>query len=328
MLNARAYLSAIMQFQPVLAAMLTFVTFTATGGTLTPQIVFPSLALFNVLRLPLMFLPMVLTQVADASISLGRLQEVLLAPELQERTAVRADYKTEPYYPPGSSTPIDDGDDWAIRIRNASFEWEAPRKPDPPKIKSSFVARFSSTFKKKGGNPTGKTGGFGMGTMAGARDTITKKAIQGAMLDGTARNVTAASGSNAAATDQTDDSAIGTPLKLQLRNVNFVAPKGSLTCVVGPVGSGKSSLLSAMVGEMRRLEGIMQVRGDVAYCPQSPWVLNANVRDNILFGKTWDPAKYYDAIRCCAMERDLEILADADFTEIVGFIFLGDWVCG
>jgi ABC-type multidrug transport system fused ATPase/permease subunit len=241
MLNARAYLSAIMQVQPVFAAILTFVVFGAVGGTLTPQIVFPSLALFNVIRLPLMFLPMVLTQAADASISLSRIQAVLLAPELQERTTVDTSYRTEPYYPPSTSSTgnvselILDGDNWAIRIRDASFEWEAPPKTEEKQVKpkSSFVARFSSTFKKKDMGPPASKTGFGMSTMAGAKDTVTKKNVQGAMMDGTVRNMPVPIVPDVEATSPVVP-------KVQLRNVTFIAPRGSLTCVVGPVGSGKS----------------------------------------------------------------------------------------
>ncbi|KAI9002587.1 hypothetical protein DFJ74DRAFT_696267 [Hyaloraphidium curvatum] len=333
-LTARAYLNALMQWQPVLAAVMTFVVFSAVGGSLTPQIVFPSLALFNVIRLPLMFLPMVLTQAADASISIARLEALLLAPELQERHTVPEDYKTEPYNPPASAVnagsqtlgaavaeepaPINDGDGWAIRIRDASFEWETPPKVELAKSKSSLANRLAGTLKRRGPAPAsaksgGQPNGVGLATFAGANDTITKRAVQGAMMDGTVRAIPKSNLPKDALEPQPGSPS---PAKMQLRDVNLVVPKNALVCVVGPVGSGKSSLLSAIVGEMKRVDGLVQVKGDVAYCPQTPFVLNSSVRDNILMGTDWNAPRYYNTIRACAMERDLEILPDGDHTEV------------
>ena len=61
-----------------------------------------------------------------------------------------------------------------------------------------------------------------------------------------------------------------------------------ITIIVGPVGSGKSSLLQGMIGEMRRTAGTVRFKGSVAYCPQSAWIQNATVRDNITFGRPFD----------------------------------------
>lgn len=58
----------------------------------------------------------------------------------------------------------------------------------------------------------------------------------------------------------------------QVKDVNLTIPRGSLTAIVGPVGSGKSSLLQGLIGEMRRIEGSVSFGGSVAYCPQSAWI--------------------------------------------------------
>ena len=76
---------------------------------------------------------------------------------------------------------------------------------------------------------------------------------------------------------------------------------GETLAVCGTVGSGKSSLLAALLGQMPALgAGSVMVAGRVAYVPQSAWIQNASLRDNILFGRPFDPAAYRTALRTCA----------------------------
>ncbi|KAI6023743.1 P-loop containing nucleoside triphosphate hydrolase protein [Pisolithus microcarpus] len=70
-----------------------------------------------------------------------------------------------------------------------------------------------------------------------------------------------------------------------LRNVNIAIRRGSLTAIVGHVGSGKSSLLSAIIGEMMRVSGEVNCNGTIAYCAQQPWIQTTTIQDNILFGR-------------------------------------------
>uniref|UniRef100_A0A8C4NUZ9 ABC-type glutathione-S-conjugate transporter n=1 Tax=Dicentrarchus labrax TaxID=13489 RepID=A0A8C4NUZ9_DICLA len=101
-----------------------------------------------------------------------------------------------------------------------------------------------------------------------------------------------------------------------LKRINIHVPRGSLVAVVGHVGSGKSSLLSAMLGETEKRTGRVSVKGSVAYVPQQAWIQNATVQDNIIFGrekmKTW----YHRVLEACALLPDLDILPAGDATEI------------
>uniref|UniRef100_A0A669EP13 ABC-type glutathione-S-conjugate transporter n=1 Tax=Oreochromis niloticus TaxID=8128 RepID=A0A669EP13_ORENI len=101
-----------------------------------------------------------------------------------------------------------------------------------------------------------------------------------------------------------------------LKRISVSVPRGSLVAVVGPVGSGKSSLLSAMLGETEKRSGQVTVKGSVAYVPQQAWIQNATVQDNIIFGreklKTW----YHRVLEACALLPDLDILPAGDATEI------------
>lgn len=101
-----------------------------------------------------------------------------------------------------------------------------------------------------------------------------------------------------------------------LNDINFSAHKGELSCIVGRVGSGKSSMLGTLLGDLYKLRGEVVVRGATAYVAQSPWVMNASVRDNILFSHRWDPEFYERTIKACALTEDFASLPDGDKTEV------------
>lgn len=101
-----------------------------------------------------------------------------------------------------------------------------------------------------------------------------------------------------------------------LRGVDLSLAGPSLLSVVGRVGSGKSSLLSALLGEMVKHEGEVRVIGRVAYAPQQAWIMNATLRENITFGNPFDPSWYQTTIRACALTQDIAMLPAGDSTEV------------
>uniref|UniRef100_A0A8K9WWA5 ABC-type glutathione-S-conjugate transporter n=1 Tax=Oncorhynchus mykiss TaxID=8022 RepID=A0A8K9WWA5_ONCMY len=101
-----------------------------------------------------------------------------------------------------------------------------------------------------------------------------------------------------------------------LIRINVRVKKGSLVAVVGHVGSGKSSLLSAMLGETEKRSGHVSVKGSVAYVPQQAWIQNATLKDNIVFGQERKESWYHRVVEACALLPDLEILPAGDGTEI------------
>ncbi|XP_077442262.1 multidrug resistance-associated protein 1-like isoform X2 [Vanacampus margaritifer] len=101
-----------------------------------------------------------------------------------------------------------------------------------------------------------------------------------------------------------------------LQGINLKVRSGALVAVVGHVGSGKSSLLSAILGETARRRGSVSVRGSVAYVPQQAWIQNATVEENILFGLERKESWYHRVLEACAMLPDLEVLPAGDATEI------------
>lgn len=101
-----------------------------------------------------------------------------------------------------------------------------------------------------------------------------------------------------------------------LTNISLSAGKKKLVAVVGQVGSGKSSLLSAILGDMEKVKGSVNTNGRVAYVPQQAWVQNETVKQNILFANDYNEIYYKRVLESCALEQDLKVLAAGDLTEI------------
>ncbi|KAL3053062.1 hypothetical protein OYC64_005566 [Pagothenia borchgrevinki] len=221
-LKKAAYLGAVSTFTwicaPFLVALSTFTVYVLIDehNVLDAQKAFVSLALFNILRFPLNMLPMVISSMVQASVSLKRLRVFLSHEELQEDSVEHKAVAGSPY---------------SISIVDGVFSWS---RAEPPTLK----------------------------------------------------------------------------------RLNVYIPDGSLVAVVGHVGSGKSSLLSALLGEMDKLEGAVAVKGSVAYVPQQAWIQNSTLKDNIMFGQERREAWYQRVVEACALEPDLEILPAGDETEI------------
>lgn len=120
----------------------------------------------------------------------------------------------------------------------------------------------------------------------------------------------------------------------RLINMNVSFHVGKLNIIAGPTGSGKTSLLMALLGEMKLLEGSVYLPGgtanraelpvdpqtglieSVAYCAQEAWLVNATVKENIVFCSPFDERRYKAVIKACALERDLSILDAGDQTMV------------
>ncbi|KAJ2081996.1 hypothetical protein H4R24_001912 [Coemansia sp. RSA 988] len=101
-----------------------------------------------------------------------------------------------------------------------------------------------------------------------------------------------------------------------LEDINIQCKRNELVAVIGKVGCGKSSLVSAILGDMIKCTGNVSVYGTVAYVPQQAWILNATLRDNILFGSHYDEEFYNRVIDACALQQDMDVLPSGDMTEI------------
>ncbi|XP_021818604.1 ABC transporter C family member 10-like [Prunus avium] len=104
--------------------------------------------------------------------------------------------------------------------------------------------------------------------------------------------------------------------KATLRNINLVVKPGEKVAICGEVGSGKSTLLAAILGEVPRINGIVQVYGKIAYVAQSAWIQTGTIQENILFGSVMDHVRYQETLEKCSLLKDLEMLPFHDLTQI------------
>jgi ABC-type multidrug transport system fused ATPase/permease subunit len=112
-------------------------------------------------------------------------------------------------------------------------------------------------------------------------------------------------------------------------NVHFKV--GQVNVIIGPTGSGKTSMLMALLGEMSLVDGSVYLPGgkcredlkadpetglteSVAYCAQQAWLVNGTIKENIVFASPWDARRYKNVIVACSLQRDLEILDSGDQT--------------
>jgi ABC-type multidrug transport system fused ATPase/permease subunit len=165
-----------------------------------------------------------------------------------------------------------------------------------------------------GGGPTGNRKGRGLGGAGGGGGHGDGKG------DGSDETDNGGGGDSASANDSgSSGDGSGSPSPIAVSGVTFSLYPGDLLMVVGAVGSGKSSLLSGVLGEAILVSGVVDASGAgdrVAYCAQNAWVQNMSVRDNILFGKEMDREWYTRVLAGCALVSDLAVLPHGDETII------------
>ena len=104
-----------------------------------------------------------------------------------------------------------------------------------------------------------------------------------------------------------------------LKNINFTVKEGQFVCIIGEVGSGKSSLVQALLNNMIVLnhdESNIVLNGSISYVPQEAWIQNNTVRNNILFYLPFDSERYHKILDICELNPDLDALIGGDMTEI------------
>ncbi|KAJ1929039.1 hypothetical protein IWQ60_001535 [Tieghemiomyces parasiticus] len=281
---------------PSFATIGSFIVYAALGNRLESGIVFASLALFNVLRTPFMLLPQLVAFYMDATVSLTRISQFLQAEEISTDHLLTGK-----------------GPD-AVVVSGASFAWEVtsddPVGPPPlgPPRGTVDPAKFTSLPRSL------YTRILGKGRKSSDNDDDEHDAEKSAETGAPQIELTLTMDDNDMGNyegklDLADD-------RPCLHRLHFSIPPGQLVGIVGTVGSGKSSLLSAMVGELRCLAGTITISGSLAYCSQSAWIQNATLRDNVLFGRPYDRERYRRVLRACALVHDLDSLPHGDHTEI------------
>ncbi|KAJ2903978.1 hypothetical protein MKZ38_009033 [Zalerion maritima] len=174
----------------------------------------------------------------------------------------------------------------AIELHDASFTWEK-----------------TQALKNLGASVEGqKTKGAGSPANKEPKPT-----------EGSASRPISAEGQSSNGSTLVDDSEA---VPFHISELNIAISRNELVAVIGSVGSGKSSLLAAMAGDMRKTAGEVVLGASRALCPQYAWIQNTTVRNNILFGKDMNRTWYKDVIEACALKQDMDMLPAGDMTEI------------
>ncbi|XP_048193580.1 cystic fibrosis transmembrane conductance regulator [Perognathus longimembris pacificus] len=104
-------------------------------------------------------------------------------------------------------------------------------------------------------------------------------------------------------------SLLGTPV---LKNINFKIEKGQLLAVAGSTGAGKTSLLMMILGELEPSEGKIKHSGRISFCSQFSWIMPGTIKENIIFGVSYDEYRYRSVIKACQLEEDISKFAEKD----------------
>ncbi|XP_068622328.1 probable multidrug resistance-associated protein lethal(2)03659 [Battus philenor] len=253
----RAVMISCVKLNTKVAIFLSIISFLSFKNELTASKVFVIFSYYDILKYTLVdFLPLAITFTLEAYVSVKRMQEFLLLPEVDNQDNVNL-----------------------INIEE-----------------SKNVTQSNGIFEK-----------IGNGQQAYIKSESNLERLKPAVLisfkDYTAywRNVE----------DEAADGKVAA-----LSNINLSIKPETLTTVVGVVGSGKSTLLQAALRELEPSSGTLDVRCTIAYAAQDPWLFDASVRQNILFGQEMDLRRYKQVIKCCQLKSDLDILPHGDKTVV------------
>ncbi|KAG9689032.1 ABC multidrug transporter-like protein, partial [Aureobasidium melanogenum] len=283
LLNIRNGIMAVSMSMPVFASMLAFITYSLTDHNLQAGKIFSSLALFNGLRLPLNLLPLVIGQTVDASASIRRIEEFLLAEEALDEAVWDYEGKN------------------AIVMKNADFTWErTPTQETEKKAVGAPGSKEAKAARKADKKADQKAEKQAKKDAKKATKEALKNVKNGAGLQADSDTTLAEDGEH----------------PFEIKGLNLSIGRNELVAVIGSVGSGKTSMLAALGGEMRRTAGEVTFGASRSYCPQYAWIQNATVKENITFGKPFDQEWYDAVVDACALRPDLEMLPNGDLTEI------------
>eukprot|EP00613_Pedinella_sp_CCMP2098_P078228 CAMPEP_0171937264 /NCGR_PEP_ID=MMETSP0993-20121228/34464_1 /TAXON_ID=483369 /ORGANISM="non described non described, Strain CCMP2098" /LENGTH=1150 /DNA_ID=CAMNT_0012578599 /DNA_START=238 /DNA_END=3686 /DNA_ORIENTATION=+ len=298
--------SALMTTVPMLMLIAMLVTYSLTGGDMAPETVFVAVSLLILIRFPLIMLPMTIGAVVMGLISVHRIERFLLMedmPRFNLNANLNLNLKKKKALFPAAAAAAG-----GILVSSGRFQWATPAP-----------------------------------TAAATESSPAPLAIESESDGGAGGTSSPSPASPPLPLPQTSSSSPSSPWCLEL--AGFEVKPGTLLAVTGRVGSGKTSLLAALLNEMdptptptstsEPVTGGPEVPvgaaaasscaeapmppvvcGAVGYAAQQPWIMNATLRENVVFGKAFNEGKYREVIECCCLGPDLETLPAGDSTEI------------
>ncbi|XP_030247831.1 ATP-binding cassette sub-family C member 5 isoform X2 [Sparus aurata] len=266
----------------VIASVATFSTHLLLGYDLTAAQAFTVVTVFNAMTFALKVTPFSVKSLSEASVATERFKSLFLLPEVGGVRALPGDPRV------------------AVEMCGASLAWEGGGQSAQP-------------------SPCVRTGG----RHRRHRDKCSERAVlqeeeeeQMEEVTGSLLGVEGGLASGQEEEEGEGEACTHQWLQSTLHCINLSVQQGKLVGVCGSVGSGKTSLISAILGQMTLLQGSVAVRGRLAYVAQQAWILNATLRENILFGQEYQEDRYQSVLSACCLRPDLARLPNADLTEI------------
>ncbi|XP_075959051.1 ATP-binding cassette sub-family C member 5 isoform X1 [Anarhichas minor] len=266
----------------VIASVCTFTVHMALGQELTAAQAFTVVAVFNSMTFSLKVTPLAVRSLSEGAVAVKRFQRLFMMDD-REVVLVKMEDPSN-----------------AVEFRDATLAWEKARspaaKPNPPPKKRGGMTRVLRREK--------------LSLYISTEDD--KKNKEGPNVQSLLTNMEQESPQSTISSTQS----MRPPLHKTLHRIDQRIKRGSLVGICGGVGSGKSSFLSALLGQMTLLEGNVAVSGGFAYVAQQAWILNDSLKENILFGNEYDQDKYNAVLEACCLLPDLAELPYGDMTEI------------
>ncbi|MBN3298523.1 MRP5 protein, partial [Amia calva] len=269
----------------VIASVTTFSIHMLLGYDLNAVQAFTVVTVFNAMTFALKITPLSVKSLSEASVAMERFKSLFLMEEVQ---MIRAK-PTSPHN--------------AIELTGTSLAWDSASSsalPSPRGTPKVSVKESQRRERKK--------------LRRDQREQ--EKVEQGALVEKSGQLLSDGEEPSCPEEESRVIQTISLRLQRTLHCIDLAVQKGKLVGICGSVGSGKTSLISAILGQMTVLEGIIAVNGDFAYVAQQAWILNATLRHNILFGKEYEEERYNAVLSACCLRPDLAILPNGDMTEI------------
>lgn len=249
---------------------------TALPSKRNPASIFSSVALFNLLASTFIMMPLALSAVVDAVIGMKRCSLYLASEEI----------------PPKVDEGLSLEEKVAVSVTNGSFEWEVfDIETDDEDDKTTEKRKAQEKADKKAAKKEAKRKKKEQKKKTEVEEDLEK-------LD-----------------DDSDAKSAKEKSLFVIEDINFSIRKGEFVAITGSIGSGKTSLLHAIDGTMKKNSGSVQSSASLITCGV-PWIQNATFQENITFGLPFDEAWYKQVIYACSLESDLDILPAGDQTEI------------
>ncbi|EAS00380.2 ABC transporter C family protein (macronuclear) [Tetrahymena thermophila SB210] len=325
---------------PMLIINATFAGYVLLGNQMTPVKAFTIISIFSVLQEPIRSLPVIISNLIETYVSIKRMEKYLGQQDINKKFLKHN---------------LEDSSDtfYALKITNGNFYWRTPQIKNEIENQqesqqneniseqnkgyySSFIPVQESDQDEKDlqrnnqNKQPNQQKEINKDSVVDKDSYISQKNNSTIIFNDKIQDSNQNQQQNPQNPGSESKQQIESPLQTNkeqndfhiLKNINITIPKGKFVAIIGDVGCGKSSLLQSIIGEMKYDEQNefnmpqVEINGDISLVNQKPWILNATVKDNIVFGFPFDEEKYEQCVKYACLKSDFKVLADGDQTQI------------